>query len=319
MERKREIIIDKSEAGKGLLSWISGRYTYHDEREWEELISTERVKINEQIVKPETIIKEGDLVSYYPEPIVEPPISSNYQVVYEDDDLLVINKPSDLPCHPGGIYFKNTLWYLLKQKYEYFALVNRLDRETSGIMLIAKNKESAKFYFNTMMQRKIKKEYLALVHGRFPKSLNAKGWIKKDSDSEIRKKRKFIQDDEAAPVVEIISPPDDKQFCHTVFEKIKRSKEISLVKCNLITGRTHQIRATLLSLGYPVVGDKIYGLNEQFFFKFINDQLTKEEWEQLVLENQALHSWKTEVPLMNGEVKTFTAEEPGYWPVKLKK
>lgn len=319
MERKREIIIEKSEAGKKLLDWISDRYTYHDKREWKELITTSRVKINDHITTPETIILEGDLISYYPEPVTEPPIQTNYSVIYEDDDLLIINKPCDIPCHPGGIYFKNTLWYLLKQKYEYFALVNRLDRETSGIMLIAKNKESAKFYFNKMMQRRIKKEYLVLVHGKFPKSLDARGWIRKDSDSVIRKKRKFIKDVEAAPVTEIISPPDDKQFCHTTFEKVKRRKEVSLVKCNLITGRTHQIRATLCSLGYPVVGDKIYGVNEEFFFKFINDELTQKEWDQLILKNQALHSWKTEVPLLNGEIKTFTAEVPDYWPVKLNK
>lgn len=317
MERKREITIEKKESGQELLNWISSRYTYHDKREWKELILSSRVKINNKDASPNTTLKEGDLISYYPEPIVEPPIDANFKTIYEDNDLLVINKPNDIPCHPGGIYFKNTLWYLLKQKYPYFALINRLDRETSGVMLVAKTKESAKFYFNKMMQRKIKKEYLVLVHGKFPKELDAKGWIKKDTESVIRKKRKFISDEKAAPVTAIISPPDDKQFCHTHFTKVKIRKGISLVKCDLKTGRTHQIRATLCSLGYPVVGDKIYGVNEEYFFKFINDELTNKEWEELILENQALHSWKTELPLMNGDIKSFSAEEPDHWPVKL--
>lgn len=317
MERKREITIGKNESGQELLNWISSRYTYHDKREWKVLILTSRVKVNDKDTNPKAILKEGDLISYYPEPIEEPPIDSNFKTIYEDDDLLVINKPSDIPCHPGGIYFKNTLWYLLKQKYPYFALINRLDRETSGVMLVAKTKESAKFYFNKMMQRKIKKEYLVVVHGKFPKELDAKGWIKKDTNSVIRKKRKFILDDNAAPVTEIISPPDDKQFCHTYFTKVKMRNGLTLVKCDLKTGRTHQIRATLSSLGYPVVGDKIYGVNEEFFFKFINDELTDQEWKELVLENQALHSWKTEIPLINGELKCFTAEEPNIWPVRL--
>lgn len=316
MDRKREIIIDKGEAGRELLTWISSRYTYHNKREWKELIINSRVKVNDNQCEPEYTLNEMDKITYFPEPFEEPPIDENYETIYEDDELLVINKPCDIPCHPGGIYFKNTLWYILKHKYEYFALVNRLDRETSGVMLIAKTRESAKFYFNNMMQRNIQKEYLVLVHGKFPTELDAKGWIKKDTESVIRKKRLFIKDDNAAPPLDIISPPDDKQFCHSHLSLIKHKKGISLIKADIKTGRTHQIRATLNSLGYPVVGDKIYGLNEDYFFKFINDELTEEEWNSLILKNQALHSWKTTLPMMDGSTKSFEAVPPTSWPLK---
>jgi 23S rRNA-/tRNA-specific pseudouridylate synthase len=82
-----------------------------------------------------------------------------------------------------------------------------------------------------------------------------------------------------------------------------------------MTGRTHQIRATISSLGYPVVGDKIYGLDESFYFKFVNGTLTPDEWNLLVLPNQALHSYRTSLSMINGEKKIFTSPPPANWPI----
>ncbi len=311
MTRKREIIIQKEEDGENILNWLCRRYTYHDREKWTEHINNERILLNDQRVTTEELIHKNDVVIYIPVPIIEPPIDKNYKTIYEDEDLLIINKPCDIPCHPGGIYFENTLWYLLKEKYSYISLINRLDRETSGVMLIAKNKVSAKFYFNKMMERDIEKEYLVLVHGLFPKNISAKGWLTPDLDSVIRKKRSFILDDDAKQPEGEGNP--DKQYCFSEFSLLKQSDSFSLVHCKIHTGRTHQIRATLLSLGFPVVGDKIYGIDDSYFFKFINDELTDIEWNNLILKNQALHSWKTEIPMINGERKLLTATEPDTW------
>lgn len=314
MTRKREIIIQNQEDGQLLLNWLSSRYTYHDRDKWLQYINEERVTLNNLKTTPDTALKALDKITYTPEPIIEPPINRDYKTIYEDDDLLIINKPSDIPCHPGGIYFENTLWYLLKAKYEYISLINRLDRETSGVMLIAKNKEAAKFYFNKMMDREIEKEYSVLVHGSFPEELDCKGWLTPDKTSVIRKKRKFILDLEAEQPEGEGNP--EKQFCHSKFKLTRDSNGFSLVRGKILTGRTHQIRATLSSMGYPVVGDKIYGINEDFFFKFINNELTTSDWELLILENQALHSLKTTVPMISGEIKEFFAEEPEVWFLK---
>lgn len=315
MERKQEIIIQKQENGLVLLPWIAKRYTYHSLQKWEQYIQEERIKINDCGIVPETILNTGDKVTYYPEPVIEPSVNIEYKLVYEDSDLLVINKPSDLPCHPGGIYFNNTLWYILKQKYEYVSLVNRLDRETSGTILIAKSKESASFYSNKMMEREIEKEYLVLVHGVLKGDINARGWLGNDSDSIIRKKRKFIVDVNA--VQEDSEGDPHREFSHSSFTTIKSDDKYSLLRCKIFTGRTHQIRATICSLGYPVVGDKIYGLDDSFFLKFINDTLTKDEWNVLVIANQALHSYITTVPMMNGGTKIFTSSPSDNWPINL--
>lgn len=313
MDRKREITIQHNEGGKQLLAWIAARYTYHTVEKWKEFILDARIKINDCQIDPETILCAGDIVSYYPEPVTEPRVNGEYKVLYEDSDLLVINKPSDLPCHPGGIYYENTLWYILKQKYDYLSLVNRLDRETSGTMLIAKNKTSATYFFNIMKEREIEKEYLLLVHGSFTGEIDARGWLEKDIDSIIRKKRKFILDTGAEP--EMAAGDPDREFSHSLFSLIKSNSTYSLLGCKIFTGRTHQIRATISSLGYPVVGDKIYGLDDSYFFKFINDTLTPDEKSNLLLDNQALHSFKTSVPMMNGDKKTFVSPPPDYWPL----
>lgn len=315
MVRKREIIIRNDEEGCVLIEWLCKRYTYHSREKWIEHILNGRITLNGENTSDSVTLKSNDKIVYYPEPVIEPYVNKDYSVIYEDIDLLIINKPCDIPCHPGGIYFENTLWYILKQKYEYISLINRLDRETSGVMLIAKNRESAKFYFNKMMERKINKEYLALVHGKFPEKISGKGWLSPDRKSVIRKKRVFIPDENA-------SQPDgagdpEKEFCNCHLKALTDKDGLSLVECKLETGRTHQIRATLSSLGYPVLGDKIYGLDDSFFFKFINDELTKEDWKNLQLSNQALHSWKTEIPMMNGDTKVFTAEVPESWPISL--
>ncbi|MGL1890489.1 MAG: RluA family pseudouridine synthase [Spirochaetaceae bacterium] len=315
MTRKREIIIQNEEVGEVLLNWLTRRYTYHDKDKWEQYINEERILINGSKVKPRTLLQKNDIVIYYPEPIIEPPVDFNYKTIYEDDDLLVINKPCDLPCHPGGIYFENTLWHLLKQKYPYISLVNRLDRETSGVMLIAKTKESAKFYFNKMMEREIEKEYIVLVHGDINHELDAKGWLLPDSDSVIRKKRKFVLDHEAAqPEGE---GDKERQFCHSKFYPLISENGLTLLKCQLLTGRTHQIRATICSLGFPVVGDKIYGLDDSYFFKFINDELTSEDWFKLKLKNQSLHSYKTTIPMIDGKIRSYIASAPLNWPITI--
>lgn len=314
MDRKRVIVIQSHEEGLLLLVWISARYTYHTLEKWEKYINDERVTLNNRKIEPEAVLHCGDIITYYPEPVIEPHINSVYNVVFEDDDLLVIDKPPDLPCHPGGIYYENTLWYILKQKYEYLSLVNRLDRETSGIMLIAKNKASASFYFNKMRERNIDKEYLVLVHGYIANDIDAGGWLEKDSNSIIRRKRKFTLDVNARLGDGLGDA--DREFAHSYFTPIKSDDKYTLLNCKLFTGRTHQIRATICSLGFPVVGDKIYGLDDSFFFKFINDTLTEEEKDNLVISNQALHSCKTSAPMLNGERKTFTSSPPDYWPIK---
>jgi 23S rRNA pseudouridine955/2504/2580 synthase/23S rRNA pseudouridine1911/1915/1917 synthase len=219
--------------------------------------------------------------------IREPAVLKDFRVLYDDSALLVIDKPGDLPCHPGGRYFQNTLWWLLRNRYdeEPLSLVNRLDRETSGILLVARNKWAARELGRQFRAQSTHKRYLVLVEGLFPDSpIEARGFLVRDRESAVRKRRRFVPSTSPAP-------PDEKALpCMTTLGRLHASQGVSLVEALPHTGRPHQIRATLSSLGYPVVGDKIYGPDEGCFVRFIQGGLTMEDKRLLRMPRQALHA-----------------------------
>ena len=257
---RRTTIIRPDEAGAALEEWLARRYTYRSLEGWRREIEAGRILVDWERVDPRVQLEQGDSVSYDPPVIPEPPVNREYRVVYEDSELLVIDKPADLPSHPGGIYLYNSLVTFLKERYGEVYLANRLDRETSGLMLVARTKMTATFLFRELKERRVVKEYLALVDGEFPASLDARGWLEKDEESVVRKKRSFLPDPAAVDPGDAGSP--GRQYAHTGFEVVETGNGVSLVRCRLHTGKTHQIRATLCSLGFPIVGDKIYGRDE---------------------------------------------------------
>ncbi|NUM35478.1 MAG: RluA family pseudouridine synthase [Candidatus Brocadiae bacterium] len=168
-------------------------------------------------------------------------------VVYQDEAILAINKPAGLLCHPVGHYQGDTL--LARVQY-YFGkdarLVHRLDQGTSGIMIIARNMLVAQILYEQFSSRKIQKEYIALVYGRFPYEegmVNLPLASEKSQESMIKIKMKG--DPHGLPSL-------------TTYKLIKRSDSYSLLKLHPETGRKHQIRIHLASLGYPVLNEPLY-------------------------------------------------------------
>ena len=290
-------MIRPEEAGMALDVWLSKRFTYHKLEEWRELISDRRVIVDGDRVKPSLVLKEGHEVEYHPHDLPEPPVLTDYGVVFEDEDYLVINKPPDLPCHPAGRYFEHTLWFLLRQRYSDVRLANRIDRETSGLILIGRSKQATRKLGLQFERRQVEKEYLCVVEGEFPEQLSAIGVLVSDEVSPVLKKRKFQKEGEG-------------DTAETHFKCLGQGGGLSLVHCILHTGRLHQIRVTLCSLGYPIVGDKIYGLDDQFYLRLIEDKLTDEDRTKLRLSHQALHAWKLRFKSPRGEYKEFTAPLP---------
>lgn len=288
VRNRRLTVIVPHEEGLSLDRWLAGRYTYRSLEAWREEIAAGRIMIGGAETLPDTILLRGMEVSYDPPPLPEPPVNSDYRLVFQDESLLVVDKPADLPCHSGGIYLRNTLIDLLRKDFGEVYLANRLDRETAGLMLVARNRETATDLFAQFKERRVEKEYYALVRGSFPDYLDAVGWLSKDESSRIRKKRAFKLDPEAVDPGDAGSP--GRQYCRTEIRLIREAEGLSLLRCRLHTGKTHQIRASLCSLGFPLVGDKIYGEDETIFLRFARGELTSEDRELLILENQALFS-----------------------------
>jgi RluA family pseudouridine synthase len=276
-----------------LITYLAQRFTYHSSETWHEFVEQKQVVVNGAHATPETTILPGDTLEYHPDfsRHPEPDVDTNIEILYEDECLLAVDKPPNLPCHPAGIYFQNTLWAILKQRLDQeLYLVHRLDRETSGIVLVAKSPEIARTLQKTFQDQLAQKSYLVIVEGKPPLSFMAEGAISADSNSAVRKKRCFT------PLTTGEKIPKNAQYCKTRFRTLEHNNGLSLLLAQPQTGRLHQIRATLCSLGYPVVGDKIYGSDETIFIRFIENQLTDSDRNRLRMDHQALHHFRLVLP-----------------------
>jgi len=287
-ERRARTRISGNETGGALLDYLAARFTYHDRGQWLELVEEGRLRVNERPAVPSTVLQQGDLVEFLVPEQSEPPVNRAYRIVFEDDVLLVVDKPPDLPCHPSGRYFRNTLWRLLNRRTGADAgvtLVHRIDRETSGLVLAVKARWAGSSLGRQFQKRRVFKRYRAMVEGAFPRTeVEARGFLAPDPESAVRKRRRFTLQRPSG------GAQSRAEACHTRFRGLSVHGGISLVEAVPLTGRLHQIRATLFGLGYPVVGDKIYGRDEGCFLRFIRGDLTAKDRHRLRLPRQALHA-----------------------------
>lgn len=207
-----------------------------------------------------------------------------FDVVAENEDLLVINKPAGLVCHPtkGDVYsslISRVRLYLEGDETPH--LVNRLDRETSGIVLVGKTLETGVALRKLWESRAVEKEYVAIVHGRLDFGRTIDAPIGPDPDSHVAIKDKVIEAGGGAASFTQVFPI--RNFC-------RAGKRFSLVRVLPQTGRKHQIRIHLAHIGHPIVGDKIYGGDENLYLAFVRDELTALDRERLETENHCLHA-----------------------------
>lgn len=302
MERVSEIITGPEVENLRLDIFLAKRFQYRSRSEWQKSLQDGEILVNGKKAKASRLLRAGEKIAYVPKnPLEEPPVSSDFTVLAQTDHYIAVDKPGNLPCHPSGIFFRNTLWYLLKeQEGKDLHIITRLDRETSGVVLSALDPETASAMTRDMMAGKIEKHYLALVEGVFKEEIFAKGFLSQDPAAKVRKKRRFTK--EAFP---------DSETSVTLLKPIACDGTCSLVEAIPETGRLHQIRATLCSLGFPLVGDKLYGSDETRFLRFIADELTDTDREKMILPGQALHAFS-----LKWNETLFTAPVPSFWKEK---
>lgn len=277
--------ISPEEQGQRLDYWLAQRFTYQSRSQWQRAIKQGRIHVNRRRPGKNALpIHSGDVIAYLPPEKAEPPVDFTWSILLEDEHLLAVNKSGNLPCHPGGPFFMHTLWTDVRRQFPSSHPVHRIDRETSGVVLFAKTKKAASNLGRQFAEHRIRKEYLAVVEGCSPAILHGRGHLAAETTSKIRKKRRFFPD----PTV----TPEHPGFADTEILLLDQSADCSLLRVLPQTGRLHQIRATLLALGFPLVGDKLYGLDETCYLRFIRDELTDTDRRALRLSRQALHAWR---------------------------
>ncbi|MFZ0828112.1 MAG: RluA family pseudouridine synthase [Verrucomicrobiia bacterium] len=239
---------------------------------------------------------------------MQPRLENLFDILHEDADLLVVNKPAGLVCHPtkGDEYsslISRARLYLKSSTH----LVNRLDRETSGVVLIAKNSATAGELGKLFEGRAVQKEYLAIVHGHVRDDHGlVDAPLGKDEQSRIAVKD-CVRPDGAPAQTEfwveqrlfqsLVGPTGQSALTRgsaslpdTPSTLNPQLSTYSLLRLIPGTGRKHQIRIHLAHLGHPIVGDKLYGGDEDMYLALVENRLTPEQQARLVLPHQALHA-----------------------------
>lgn len=275
-----------------------------------QIVRLSRTKIQEVIetqlsgprtIKPASHVAAGDIYVIRRPARQEPPCPRMFTVVYEDALVRVIDKPAHLPVHASAKFYFNTLTRVMWERYPDEAelqICHRLDRETSGCLVVARDRETAAFVKDAFASKaRVTKEYLAVVHGQPP-------WDETLIDLPLRVSTK--SDATLLPGVRMIWGDGQPAATRCVVER--RGEGYALIRCTLLTGRQHQIRAHLAAQGLPIVGDKLYGHGDRAFMQYCDTGLTPELAALFGLPRHALHAARVVFPLPDG--RTVAAEAP---------
>ena len=268
--------------GFSVLDYLTNRFTYLSKEQWLKRITEGRVLCNDIPCGVDTIIAIDDVIAYDMPEFAEPPADLSYSIVHEDDWLLGIDKPGNLLVHHRGKSFKSNLIYHIRYMhdppFEKAGIVNRLDRETSGVVIVARNREALVAMNRVLAGRKVAKEYHAIVKG-VPKPVS--GTIDlpigRVSNSKVRY-RYGVNGEKAKNAV-------------TGYETLQRiGRSYSLLRLLPETGRTHQLRVHLAAIGHGIIGDKLYGMSDDDFIAWRRDPGSLKG--KLAFHRQALHCFR---------------------------
>jgi len=266
------LVVPKQGAGLRLDLFLAGELPQFSRSRIQQLIRNGSVRLNKKEARPRDLVRTGDDVD-----LIEPPVEKidnqpediPLDVLFEDDDLIVINKPAGLVVHPGPGHREHTLVNALLHHcpnlsgiggQERPGIVHRLDKETSGCLVVAKNDEAHRGLSEQFAERTVDKVYLALAAGKLRRS---SGIIEeKIGRHPVHRQRMSVSQTRG-------------RSAKTTYRVLRSNGEISLIECQLHSGRTHQIRVHLHHLGHPILGDKVY-----------SPKLAKN------FPRQMLHAWK---------------------------
>ena len=249
-----EYIISEESKGLRVDQAISKAYDEYSRSLIQKWIKKEKILLNGKTTRAKAILSLNDKITIFPEENISSdeilPENIRIDINYEDEDLLVIEKNTNIVSHPAESVKKGTIANGLVHKFPELAnlpragLIHRLDKDTSGLLIVAKHLKSFQLLTQAMQNRQITKNYIAYVHGQIMKNST----INKPISRHKTNRKKMAVNIGGKEAI-------------TSYEVLENFKFFTKLKINLLTGRTHQIRVHMNYIGYPIVGDQIYGLN----------------------------------------------------------
>lgn len=278
----KEIIEPKSQ-GICLLEHLAPCIPYLNQDAWRALLLCGGIQLDGDVVLDNVVLQVGQQLVYTIADYKEDPVNLGWRLLWEGDDIFAIHKPANLPVSRTTRNVYNTLIQLVRRESPWpdAHLLHRLDLETSGVILLSKDKQGASRWqpqLKTLIHQKI---YHAVVYG-----------IPKWQITEFHCKLNTRKDSPIRCQMHVCSEEEKGKASHTRFKVIATGKGYSLLECELLTGRKHQIRAHLAHLGHPIVGDKIYAHEGEFYLKRLQDAVTPEDILRLQTPHHLLHAYQ---------------------------
>lgn len=252
------------------------------------LLEQSSILINSTNASLKDTLNVGDELQYQLNNYNEPEVNTQWQLLWQGEEVIAVHKPANLPVSRTTRNIYNTLVQLVRRESQWpdAHLLHRLDLETSGIVLLAKNKQLASKWqpkLSQLMQRKI---YHAVVYG-------VPNWQKKSLECTLYTK----SDSPIRCQMHICNAGEAGKHSQTNFTVLKTWGGYSLIECELLTGRKHQIRVHLSHLGHPIVGDKIYAHQGKYYLRRIENQLSEEDDQMLQTPHHLLSAYQVELQL----------------------
>ena len=292
--RAVDLVVQNKTSGLRLDHYLAAQFPDFSRSLMKKAIDAKCVLLNDSETKASFKIRLGDRVKVWlPEPLRPDPKPEDIplQILYEDEFLAIINKPFDMVVHPAKGNWTGTLVNALAFHFNELSTINgeyrpgivhRLDRDTSGAILIAKEENTHRDLSMQFEHRKVFKEYLAIVSGVLDRDSD---YIERKIGHHPRERIKMtVTDDD----------DDDGKEASTFYEVVERFRGYTYVKCQPKTGRTHQIRVHLGSIGSPVLADKVYSGRDCFKLSDLVPHLPEEE-DEVLMPRQALHAHRLRI------------------------
>jgi RluA family pseudouridine synthase len=314
--------VDPYRHGWTLAEFLRARFRYHPPEIWRERIAEGAVRVNGAVVDAEAVVSRGDRVEYTIWH-AEPDVDFTHTVLYEDDAVLAVAKSGNLPVHAGGKFIRSTLIAHLRERWgDELRPAHRLDRETSGVVLLAKTRDAARSLERTFRERVPEKRYLAIVRGRAPAELVVDAPIARRAPAEPPYFR-VVEPHRGKPAVTRfrrlgVSPPEVGRGVADP-DGTEARTPLSLVAAVPEGGRTNQIRVHAAHAGLPILGDKIYGIPPALAREFVEEGPTPAVREAAGAPRHLLHCARLILPHpAGGDLLDLRADPPedfaAAWP-----